>query len=191
MAERWRGCAGVDKVDHRGGRGRAALEDANAVLPRLFEAAAAAGSRITEVNVTEPNLEMVFLHLTGRALQGMTQAASRARRQMKILAIAWKDLRSTSRNVPALAMMLVAPLALAALLGFAFGGGGSFRSPRPRSPWPTSTRAAPSAGQSAGAAHRRPSSRARTSRTCSTTSTEERLPPPRGRPSTTARRRSP
>jgi ABC-2 type transport system permease protein len=42
---------------------------------------------------------------------------------MKILAIAWKDLRSTLRNRPALVMMLVAPLALAALLGFAFGGG--------------------------------------------------------------------
>ena len=41
----------------------------NEVLPRLFEAAAAAGSRITEINVTEPNLEMVFLHLTGRALR--------------------------------------------------------------------------------------------------------------------------
>ena len=45
---------------------------------------------------------------------------------MKILAIAWKDLRSTVRNVPGLVMMLVAPLALAALLGFAFGGGDSF-----------------------------------------------------------------
>ena len=44
----------------------------------------------------------------------------------RILAIAWKDLRSTMRNVPALAMMLLAPLALAALLGFAFGGGQSF-----------------------------------------------------------------
>lgn len=44
----------------------------------------------------------------------------------RILAIAWKDLRSTMRNVPALVMMLVAPLALAALLGFAFGGGQSF-----------------------------------------------------------------
>ena len=44
----------------------------------------------------------------------------------RILAIAWKDLRSTMRNAPALAMMLVAPLALAALLGFAFGGGQSF-----------------------------------------------------------------
>ncbi|HSL95790.1 MAG TPA: ABC transporter permease, partial [Thermoleophilia bacterium] len=44
----------------------------------------------------------------------------------KIWAIAWKDLRSTARNVPGLAMMLVAPLALAGLLGFAFGGGDSF-----------------------------------------------------------------
>ena len=42
----------------------------------------------------------------------------------KVLAIAWKDLRSTMRNPPALVMMLVAPLALAGLLGFAFGGGG-------------------------------------------------------------------
>ena len=44
----------------------------------------------------------------------------------KIWAIAWKDLRSTLRNRPALVMMLVAPLGLAALLGFAFGGGQSF-----------------------------------------------------------------
>jgi ABC-2 type transport system permease protein len=44
----------------------------------------------------------------------------------RIVAIAWKDVRSTMRNVPALAMMLLAPLALAALLGFAFGGGQSF-----------------------------------------------------------------
>jgi len=44
----------------------------------------------------------------------------------KVWAIAWKDLRSMMRNVPALTMMLVAPLALAGLLGFAFGGGDSF-----------------------------------------------------------------
>ncbi len=43
----------------------------------------------------------------------------------RVLAIAFKDLRSTWRNVPALMMMLAAPLALSALLGFAFGGGGS------------------------------------------------------------------
>ena len=39
------------------------------MLPRLFEAAAAADARITEVSVTEPNLEMVFLHLTGKSLR--------------------------------------------------------------------------------------------------------------------------
>lgn len=44
----------------------------------------------------------------------------------RIAAIAWKDLRSTARNIPALVMMLLAPLALAALLGFAFGGGEEF-----------------------------------------------------------------
>lgn len=44
----------------------------------------------------------------------------------RILAIAFKDLRSTYRNLPALAMMLAAPLALSALLGFAFGGGSGF-----------------------------------------------------------------
>ena len=42
---------------------------------------------------------------------------------MKIFAIAWKDLRSIARNRSALVMMLLAPLGLAALLGFAFGGG--------------------------------------------------------------------
>jgi ABC-2 type transport system ATP-binding protein len=39
------------------------------VLPRLFDAAAQAGVRITSVEIREPNLETVFLHLTGRALR--------------------------------------------------------------------------------------------------------------------------
>ncbi len=51
------------------------VADANAVLPRLFEAAAAAGSRITTVNVREPNLELVFLHLTGRSACGRAERA--------------------------------------------------------------------------------------------------------------------
>lgn len=44
----------------------------------------------------------------------------------RIWAITWKDLRSTMRNVPALALMVLAPLALAGLLGFAFGSGEDF-----------------------------------------------------------------
>jgi hypothetical protein len=38
-------------------------------LPRLFESAAARLVRITSVAIQEPNLESVFLHLTGRALR--------------------------------------------------------------------------------------------------------------------------
>ena len=38
-------------------------------LPRLFEAASRHGVRITSVDIQEPNLETVFLHLTGRALR--------------------------------------------------------------------------------------------------------------------------
>jgi ABC-2 type transport system permease protein len=50
-----------------------------------------------------------------------------AHRTAKVLSIARKDLRSTMRNRPALMMMLAAPLLLAGLLGFAFGGGSSFQ----------------------------------------------------------------
>ena len=45
------------------------VEDSNAALPRLFEAAAQSSARITSVDIREPNLEAVFLHLTGRALR--------------------------------------------------------------------------------------------------------------------------
>lgn len=45
------------------------VNDATAVVPRLFEVAARSGFRINEINVSEPNLETVFLHLTGRALR--------------------------------------------------------------------------------------------------------------------------
>ena len=43
--------------------------DASTVMPRLFETARAAGAHITEISLAEPNLETVFLHLTGRALR--------------------------------------------------------------------------------------------------------------------------
>ena len=44
-------------------------DDSNRVLPRLFEAATSHSARITSVAIREPNLEAVFLHLTGRALR--------------------------------------------------------------------------------------------------------------------------
>jgi ABC-2 type transport system ATP-binding protein len=70
MVERWGEVKGVTKamIDEEQ-HAVLLVQDANEVLPRLFEAAAAAGARITEVSVTEPNLEMVFLYLTGRALR--------------------------------------------------------------------------------------------------------------------------
>lgn len=40
-----------------------------ALLPRLLAAIADAGAQVNSVEVTEPNLEAVFLHLTGRALR--------------------------------------------------------------------------------------------------------------------------
>jgi ABC-2 type transport system ATP-binding protein len=45
------------------------VADSNLVLPRLFESAGTAKVRITSVDIREPNLEAVFLHLTGRALR--------------------------------------------------------------------------------------------------------------------------
>ncbi len=45
------------------------VEDSNLVLPRLFESANRLKVRITSVEIEEPNLEAVFLHLTGHALR--------------------------------------------------------------------------------------------------------------------------
>jgi ABC-2 type transport system permease protein len=70
----------------------------------------------------------------------------------KILAIAWKDLRSTARNAPALVMMLAAPLALAALLGLAFGGGSGFDIAATKVVVANLDKGGAEAGQSAGAA---------------------------------------
>jgi len=44
-------------------------EDSNLVLPRLFDSAARQGARITAIDIQEPNLESVFLQLTGKALR--------------------------------------------------------------------------------------------------------------------------
>ncbi len=45
------------------------VEDGTMVLPRLFEPADRARVRVLSVEVREPNLEAVFLHVTGRALR--------------------------------------------------------------------------------------------------------------------------
>ena len=45
------------------------IDDARSHLPEILEQAAKAGAAIKTVEVTEPDLEAVFLHLTGRALR--------------------------------------------------------------------------------------------------------------------------
>ena len=65
----WRGLEGIHQVTASDGRLTLLVEDSNLVLPRLFESAMRAKVRITSVEITEPNLEAVFLHLTGRALR--------------------------------------------------------------------------------------------------------------------------
>jgi ABC-2 type transport system ATP-binding protein len=65
----WKSAAGVKQVTAEDGTLTVLADDSNQVLPRLFESAAGASVRITSVNIQEPNLESVFLHLTGRALR--------------------------------------------------------------------------------------------------------------------------
>ncbi len=75
----WQTTEGVQKVtaeapadaEATGGDGAVTLlvDDSNMVLPRLFESATRVGVRVTSVEIQEPNLEAVFLHLTGRALR--------------------------------------------------------------------------------------------------------------------------
>jgi ABC-2 type transport system ATP-binding protein len=65
----WQQIEGVAKIDSLDGKVTALVDDSNRVLPRLFDSAAKANVRITSVDIKEPNLETVFLHLTGRALR--------------------------------------------------------------------------------------------------------------------------
>jgi len=69
VIEAWRRAEGVHQVSRTDGTVALLADDSNLVLPRLFEEAARAHVRITSVDIREPNLEAVFLHLTGRALR--------------------------------------------------------------------------------------------------------------------------
>jgi ABC-2 type transport system ATP-binding protein len=69
VIENWRVVPGVSQVFSGDGEVTVLVEDSNLVLPRLFDVANDLGVRITSVDIQEPNLEMVFLHLTGRALR--------------------------------------------------------------------------------------------------------------------------
>jgi ABC-2 type transport system ATP-binding protein len=65
----WQATPGVHQVSREDGHLTVLAEDSNQVLPHLFESATQAGVRVTSVDIQEPNLEAVFLHLTGKALR--------------------------------------------------------------------------------------------------------------------------
>jgi ABC-2 type transport system ATP-binding protein len=62
----------VDGVEgasvHEGGLSLIVV-DARRILPRILEVVGGAGASVNSVEIVEPDLEAVFLHLTGRALR--------------------------------------------------------------------------------------------------------------------------
>jgi ABC-2 type transport system ATP-binding protein len=69
VLDTWRAVEGVQRVLVEEEKISVLVDDSNMVLPRLFEAATRCTARITSVDIREPNLEAVFLHLMGRALR--------------------------------------------------------------------------------------------------------------------------
>ena len=65
----WQSIEGVSRIDVTDGTVTVLVDDSSQVLPYLFETASQANVDITSVDIQEPNLETVFLHLTGRALR--------------------------------------------------------------------------------------------------------------------------
>jgi ABC-2 type transport system ATP-binding protein len=69
LPESWRQLPGVRAADAENGRIILLADDGNTLLPRLFAEAARARLHISSVQIKEPNLEAVFMKLTGRALR--------------------------------------------------------------------------------------------------------------------------
>jgi ABC-2 type transport system ATP-binding protein len=69
VVEAWQVIPGVEHISAEEAVYTILTRDGNQLLPRLFDAALAKGVRISSVEIQEPNLESVFLHLTGRALR--------------------------------------------------------------------------------------------------------------------------
>ncbi len=60
---------GVEQADQQGEQLILNVHSSSAVLPRLLKRAEEAAIAIRTIDIREPNLEAVFLHLTGRALR--------------------------------------------------------------------------------------------------------------------------
>jgi ABC-2 type transport system ATP-binding protein len=63
------GLDGVDSVAQKDGELELLVADARGMLPVLLAAVSATGAAVKGVDVVEPDLEAVFLHLTGKALR--------------------------------------------------------------------------------------------------------------------------
>jgi linearmycin/streptolysin S transport system ATP-binding protein len=68
-AEAVRALPGVTGASSSDGRIEVLADDASTLLPQLLTTVSASGGSINAVEVVEPNLEAVFLHLTGKALR--------------------------------------------------------------------------------------------------------------------------
>lgn len=69
LVDAWKETEGVSSLSVEEGTVHLLVDDSNLVLPRLFETANIMNAHISSVDIMEPNLETVFLHLTGRALR--------------------------------------------------------------------------------------------------------------------------
>lgn len=69
VLKEWKKVKGVSKVDQEDEKIVLLVNDSNAVLPELFKIANQQNARIASIAIHEPNLETVFLHLTGKALR--------------------------------------------------------------------------------------------------------------------------
>jgi len=69
LAERCRQLAGVIQADAVDGAIHLVTASGRRALPRVIEAAEAVGVDVASIEVQEPDLEAVFLHLTGKALR--------------------------------------------------------------------------------------------------------------------------
>jgi ABC-2 type transport system ATP-binding protein len=69
LADAWSAAPDVGHVAEEAGVFTILTSDAHAALPRLFEIAGRLGARVASVDIQRPDLEAVFLHLTGRGLR--------------------------------------------------------------------------------------------------------------------------
>ena len=69
LADDLRGVTEIHQITAAEGSVEILVEGASRILPRLLEVAQQSGAGVSGVEVVEPNLESVFLHLTGKALR--------------------------------------------------------------------------------------------------------------------------